>query len=202
LEVAANAALVEAPGPIDIFIFDAAAFARVVAKGVGDGRAAAATRTSARADAPAAAATAALVAFATAANAASARDAPDVVSAYLDLSPSASELFAPLWLGAVRPAATSAALDCLLAVAYYANPPRAIPYNGPVIRPLASVIRAKSVVKDVVKGRSAAVYDVLSRNGSTSASIIANKALLLLAHVAHRPYATRPLASPARRFAN
>jgi Nucleolar pre-ribosomal-associated protein 1 len=172
------------PGILGDNSFDAAAFARIVAKGVGDGRAAAAARSSSRAAGPAAAATAALLAFASAASSANAPNAPDVVAAYLDLNPAAAELFAPLWLGAVRPAATAAALDCLLAVAHYAHPPAGKAYTGPAIRPVASVTKAKSVLKDVVKGRAAAIYDSLSRNGSAAAFKIADKTLLLLAHVA------------------
>lgn len=159
--------------------FDAVEFRRVLLRGVGDGRASAATRTAARSASAAAAAATAMSAFAAAA-ADDSPAAPDVVAAYTDLCPAAPELFAALYLSAVRPAAAAAALDCLLAIARYARAAGAAARP----RPRDAVDRARSLVKDVVKGRAPALFDALSAGGGVAA-----RALALLTEVT----ASRPL---------
>lgn len=153
--------------------FDALEFRRVLLRGVGDGRASAATRTAARSASSAATAAKAMAGFA---RAAADPTAPDVVAAYTGLCPAAAELFAALYLAAVRPAAAVAALDCLLAIVRYAS--------GGDGRPRDAVDRAQCLVKDIVKGRAAALFDALAAGG-----IVAARALALLSEVAH----SRPL---------
>jgi hypothetical protein len=105
----------------------------------------------------------------------------DVVAGYLDVSPAAHELFAALALSSSRTAVCAGALDCLLAIAEYASPTGS--NHGPV-RISSAVSSAKSIVKDVVKGRANIVSDVLSHHGTVSEASNANKALLLLNRVA------------------
>lgn len=129
-------------------MFDAASFLHLLQRGVGTTRFSASARPS-RASSSSSAALVALRAFSS-----QARDprAADVVAAYLALSPAAAELFSALWLAAQRPAAAAAALDCLREVAVYAKGGRGGPGEE----------RARSVVKDVVKGRAAALFEALT----------------------------------------
>lgn len=108
-------------------------------------------------------------------------DPPDVVAAYLDISPSASEIFSTLALSTRAPSITLSALDCLTAIAHYAD------CSKP---PSVSVLAARSVVKDVVKARAASLYEVFSCKSSRCA----RKALKLLnAVVAVHPLLAKEL---------
>ncbi len=145
--------------------FEVAGFIRVVSIGAGDGRISSAA--AARSASNVLSATEALTSFAAKAKSRSG----DVIAAYLALVPQATQLFAPLWLADKYPAIASAALDVLILVARYARAGEA---------PQQAVAAARSVVKDIVKGRAPNLFHVVKNDKK----LLAKKALILLEIVA------------------
>lgn len=193
---------------LDDGAFDAADFARCLLRGVGGGRAAASARVSSRAFHDVQTATDALTGFAARSEeylnqrSDGSCKLPDVVGAYLNISPNAAELFSACWLAPVRPAATSAALKCLLSIARYATEVgtnstiRTEAYmqddgtssisNAPArldTGEARTVLRVRSVLKDAVKGRAPALVAVLEASGSSRNTEAANLVTRLLAKV-------------------
>lgn len=95
----------------------------------------------------------------------------DVVSAFLQMSPTASELFATLSLVSLEPMVALGGLNCLIGIARYADPKKpATP----------SVVAARAIVKDIVKARATTIYNVFT----TAYRKCKRKAIVLLQIVA------------------
>lgn len=143
--------------------FDAADFHRTLVRGLGTDRHTASARVSSRSTAAVAAATSALEAFVSAAALArSSPHAPDVVAAYVALSPGVPELFAGLWLSAARPGAAAAAAAAIGVVVKYAEKPRTKEGGE----------GARGVVKDVVKGRAPAMWEALMAGANVAGRVL------------------------------
>lgn len=145
--------------------FDVPGFIRIVSIGAGDGRISSAV--AARSASNLFAATEALQDFAKRARSSSS----NVIGTYLGLVPQATQVFAPLWLADKHPAIANAALDVLLEIAYFAR-------AGDASQEAVST--ARSVVKDVVKGRAPNVFHVVRSDKKW----LGRKVLILLEEIA------------------
>lgn len=146
--------------------FDASDFCEIVKSGVGEGRI---SNELALKDATAVfGAKAALQNFR---YLASLPEGPDVIASYISYSPSASEMFTALRAISVDETLTSLALDCLTCICRYSLDQS---------RPLQALEAARSVVKEIVKARSALIFDIFTRDKR----ICSKKALNLLRLVA------------------